>query len=52
MNSTPAAIHVVDDDPDFRDALAWLFDSRGHAVLAWASGQLFLDGLRAQGGAW
>ena len=52
MNAAPPAIHVVDDDPDFRDALAWLFDSRGHAVQAWASGQLFLDGLRAQGVAW
>jgi len=52
MNPTRPAIHVVDDDPDFRDALTWLFDSRGHAVQAWASGQLFLDGVRPQGGAW
>ena len=22
-------IHIVDDDPDIRDGLAWLFDSRG-----------------------
>ena len=52
MSPAHPAIHVVDDDPDFRDALAWLFDSRGHAVQTWASGQLFLDGVRAQGGAW
>ena len=35
-------IHVVDDDPDFRDALSWLFDSRGHQVAAWPGGETFL----------
>ena len=25
-------IHIVDDDADFRDGLAWLFDSRGHSA--------------------
>lgn len=43
MNTAEPAIHVVDDEPDFRDALAWLFDSRGHAVRTWASGQAFVD---------
>jgi two-component system, LuxR family, response regulator DctR len=37
-----AQIHVVDDDPDFRDALCWLFDSRGHEVSAWEGGDVFL----------
>ncbi|PJB45507.1 MAG: DNA-binding response regulator, partial [Comamonadaceae bacterium CG_4_9_14_3_um_filter_60_33] len=23
-----ARVHIVDDDPDIRDGLAWLFDSR------------------------
>jgi hypothetical protein len=22
-------VHIVDDDPDIRDGLAWLFESRG-----------------------
>lgn len=45
------AIHVVDDEQDFRDALAWLFDSRGHQVRTWDSGQAFVDmarGLQSQ----
>jgi two-component system, LuxR family, response regulator DctR len=50
MSETPAAIHVVDDDADFRDALVWLFDSRGHQVQAWASGEVFLDAVRGQSG--
>ncbi len=37
-----AQIHVVDDDPDFRDALSWLFDSRGHQVATWPGGDAFL----------
>ncbi|MEZ5645944.1 MAG: response regulator [Burkholderiaceae bacterium] len=43
MSPSDPAIHVVDDEPDFRDALAWLFDSRGHAVRTWSSGQAFAD---------
>lgn len=43
MTPTEPAIHVVDDDPDFRDALAWLFDSRGHRVRAWPSGEAFVE---------
>lgn len=51
---TPASpdIHVVDDDPDFRDALAWLFDSRGHQVQSWSSGEDFLQAARAQANRW
>ena len=40
---TPAAIHIVDDDPDIRDGLAWLFDSRGYHAATWASGEVFLQ---------
>lgn len=36
-------IHIVDDDADFRDALAWLLDSRGHPTQTWAGGDVFLD---------
>jgi two-component system response regulator DctR len=39
------AIHIVDDDPDMREALEWLFDSRGHQVQSWSDGQAFLDAL-------
>ncbi|MES2879765.1 MAG: response regulator [Pseudomonadota bacterium] len=38
-----AAIHIVDDDPDIRDGLAWLFDSRGYAAATWDSGLAFLQ---------
>lgn len=47
MTVPEPAIHLVDDDPDFRDALAWLFDSRGHAVRGWDSGQAFVQMARA-----
>ena len=36
------AIHIVDDDPDVRDGLAWLFDSRGYRTAAWDGGPAFL----------
>lgn len=36
-------IHIVDDDPDIRDGLAWLFDSRGYEPTTWDGGQLFLE---------
>lgn len=52
MTHQDPAIHVVDDDADFRDALAWLFDSRGHSVRAWASGQEFVDMARGLCGQW
>jgi two-component system response regulator DctR len=52
MTRQDPAIHVVDDDADFRDALVWLFDSRGHAVRAWASGHEFVDMARSLNGQW
>lgn len=45
MTST---IHIVDDDSDFRDALAWLLDSRGHPTCTWAGGDVFLQSLQAR----
>lgn len=38
-----AAIHIVDDDPDIRDGLAWLFDSRGYQSAIWNGGEPFLE---------
>lgn len=45
-------IHVVDDDADFRDALSWLFDSRGHTVALWPGGESFLRMVQSQAGDW
>ena len=45
-------LHIVDDDPDIRDGLAWLFDSRGYAPATWAGGEPFLQAARALVGAW
>jgi two-component system response regulator DctR len=47
-----AAIHIVDDDPDIRDGLAWLFDSRGYQAATWDGGAVFLDGARALQADW
>lgn len=41
----PAAIHIVDDDADVRDGLAWLFDSRGYHAATWPGGDLFVQGV-------
>ncbi|GAB4404033.1 MAG: response regulator [Rhodoferax sp.] len=43
-SATPsqALVHIVDDDADVRDGLAWLFDSRGYAAHTWSSGEPFL----------
>ncbi len=49
---TSAAIHIVDDDPDMRDGLAWLFDSRGHQATTWDSGVPFLEATKALHGQW
>jgi two-component system, LuxR family, response regulator DctR len=49
---TRAAIHIVDDDPDIRDGLAWLFDSRGYQATTWDGGADFLDGARALQADW
>jgi len=45
-------IHIVDDDPDIRDGLAWLFDSRGFEPTTWDGGQVFLQALRDRNGDW
>ncbi len=37
-----AAAYIVDDDEAIRDALTWLFQSRGVKAAAWASAQAFL----------
>lgn len=47
-----ARIHVVDDDADFRDALSWLFDSRGHTVAVWPGAEPFLQMAQASSGEW
>jgi len=39
-----AKVHIVDDDPAVRDALAWLFESRDLATTTWSSAEAFLDG--------
>ena len=44
----PAAIHIVDDDADVRDGLAWLFDSRGYQAATWHGGDEFLQALGPQ----
>lgn len=37
------AVHIIDDDETIRDALAFLFASRGIAAVVWPSGQAFLN---------
>ena len=43
-----ATIHIVDDDVDTREALAWLIDSRGHTTTTWPSGESFFALVRQQ----
>lgn len=43
----PVDIHIVDDDADVRDGLAWLFDSRGWPTRTWAGGSQLLDAAQA-----
>lgn len=45
-------IHIVDDDADVRDGLAWLFDSRGWQARTWAGGDALLAAARALRGDW
>ena len=49
---TRPCIHIVDDDPDIRDGLAWLFDSRGFQSARWDGGLAFLEAARALQGDW
>jgi two-component system response regulator DctR len=43
MNPT---VHLVDDDTDFREGLAWLLDSRGLPTRSWTGGDGFLAAVR------
>lgn len=53
MNRSDAPlIHIVDDDQDFRDGLAWLLDSRGHQASCWDGGANFLQALKQRGEGW
>jgi two-component system response regulator DctR len=36
-------VHIIDDDPDIRDALKWLFESRNISAEAWPDAEAFLD---------
>lgn len=45
-------VHIIDDDPDFRDALAWLLDSRGLPVRQWSGGDVFVQAVRAGAPLW
>ena len=45
-------IHIVDDDADVRDGLAWLFDSRGYQSRTWDSGAALLEAARQRHGDW
>ena len=45
-------VHIVDDDEDFREGLAWLLDSRGLPVRCWSGGDGLLQALRVEGAAW
>ena len=49
---SPAAIHIVDDDADVRDGLAWLFDSRGYHAATWPGGSAFLEAISPQDNVW
>lgn len=50
--SVPTTIHIVDDDADVRDGLAWLLDSRGYQVRTWALGADLLEHARSLQGHW
>ncbi len=39
-------VHIIDDDADFRDGLAWLLDSRGLVARTWTGGDAFLQAVR------
>ena len=43
---TARTVYIVDDDEAIRDALAWLFQSRGVEVSAWPSAEDFLAAWR------
>ena len=39
----PACTHIIDDDEAIRDALEWLFKTRGVSCRTWSSGESFLE---------
>ena len=43
-----ALAHIVDDDEAIRDALAWLFETRGVDCRGWPSGEAFLTEWQAE----
>jgi len=43
---TSACTHIIDDDEAIRDALQWLFKTRGVACRAWPGGEAFVDAWR------
>lgn len=48
MNTAEATVHLIDDDPDVRQALAWLLESVQLAVQSYASIAAFIDAYRAR----
>ncbi|ASC90043.1 MULTISPECIES: response regulator transcription factor [Alcaligenes] len=45
MTKRAPLVHIVDDDPAIRDALAWLFSTRQVNTELWDSGEAFLHAL-------
>ena len=43
----PVCAHIIDDDEAIRDALQWLFSTRGVDIRAWAGGEEFLAAWQA-----
>lgn len=43
MSGPESQIFIVDDDDAIRDALGWLFRSRGHVVRTWPSAEALLE---------
>jgi two-component system response regulator DctR len=43
-----SVVHIVDDDEAIRDALCWLFQSRGVKTAAWPSASAFLADYRPE----
>ncbi|NMG64854.1 response regulator [Azoarcus indigens] len=44
---TQACAHIIDDDEAIRDALQWLFKTRGVATRLWPSAEAFLEAWQA-----
>ncbi|MFU2488240.1 response regulator transcription factor [Thauera sp. WH-1] len=43
-----ACTHIIDDDEAIRDALQWLFKTRGVSCQTWPGGEQFLDAWRPE----